>query len=638
MKNLRTKGKSTIVWILMGLLLLGLGGFGVTSFTGGQTEIGRVGETKVDTQSYYNALRGQMDNITRQTGQRFTIEEARAMGLTQAVQAQLFGNAALTEEARQAGVSVGDRAVAEAITAAGAFQGPGGFDRAAYGEVLRRQGLTEDRFERDIRNEIAREILAEAVVSGVTPPQALIGRAAKWRLEKRDISWLEMTADDLPAPVRPADDEILQSWHKANADRFTAPEARRISYVWLTPEMLAEQVELDETALRELYDAKADEYHQPARRMVGRLVYESAEAAQAAKARIEAGEANFEQLAIERGLTLQDTDLGEMTEAELGAAAGPVFAAEDNGVVGPVDTDLGPALFSVNAILDPVEVSYEDALPELRAEAAAARARRIISDQAPQIEDMLAGGATLEQVAEDTEMTLAEIEWTAADEAGPGEMGGYPSFREQAAAVSERDFPELFELEDGGIFALRLDEIVPPTLIPFEEVREKVAADWAQSEAHRQLLALAEERKLDAVSSTMPGAEATPAPDGTDSATEAPESEAQTAQLVWQIETGLLRDGWLEAAPPQLIPEAFTLDEGETEIVDDAGRVALVRVDKIIPADLSQGEAGEIVARAESRLGQSLQADFYDYYARAAQERNGVTLNQAAIASVESQM
>ena len=29
MKNLRTHGKSTIIWVLMGLMVLGLGGFGV---------------------------------------------------------------------------------------------------------------------------------------------------------------------------------------------------------------------------------------------------------------------------------------------------------------------------------------------------------------------------------------------------------------------------------------------------------------------------------------------------------------------------------------------------------------------------------------------------------------------------------
>lgn len=640
MSSLRTKGKSTIVWILMGLLLLGLGGFGVTSFTGGSSEIGAVGETEIDAQSYARALQGEVDNISRQTGQRITMEQARAMGLTQAVQAQLFNAAALAEEARLAGVSVGDRAVADAITTAQAFQGPGGFDRAAYTETLRRQGMTEERFERDVRSDLARTILQAAVVSGVSAPKVQAEQTAGWQLEKRDISWVELTATDLAGPVNPANDEILTAWHQANADRFTAPEIRKISYVWMTPDMLADTVELDETALRELYDAKAAEYIQPARRLVGRLVFENTDAAAAAKARLDAGEVNFEQLATERGLTLADTDLGEKTEAELGAAGAPVFAATDNGVVGPVDTDLGPALFAVNAILDPVNVSFEEALPDLRAEAAADRARRLIADQAPAVEDLLAGGATLEQVAEETGAEFGQIDWTATLEAAPGEIGGYPSFREHAAAVTDRDFPELFELEDGGVFALRLDEVVPPTLIPFEDVREKVAADWAEGEAHRQLVALAEERKLQVVSETIPpmpsvdGPEAAETADG--AAAEAP--APQPAAPAWTQEVGLLRDGYLETAPPSLIGEAFKLAEGETEIVDDGKRVALVRVDRIEPADLSDEAATEILDHARTRLEQSLQFDMFDYYSRAVQAQNGVTLNPAGIAAVESRM
>ena len=37
MTSLRTKGKSTVVWLLMGMVLLGLGGFGITNFSGTST-------------------------------------------------------------------------------------------------------------------------------------------------------------------------------------------------------------------------------------------------------------------------------------------------------------------------------------------------------------------------------------------------------------------------------------------------------------------------------------------------------------------------------------------------------------------------------------------------------------------------
>ena len=35
------------------------------------------------------------------------------------------------------------------------------------------------------------------------------------------------------------------------------------------------------------------------------------------------------------------------------------------------------------------------------------------------------------------------------------------------------DFPEAIVLEDGGVVALRLDEVVPAAPIPFDEARER---------------------------------------------------------------------------------------------------------------------------------------------------------------------
>ncbi|MFH7450842.1 peptidylprolyl isomerase, partial [Pseudomonas syringae pv. tagetis] len=90
---------------------------------------------------------------------------------------------------------------------------------------------------------------------------------------------------------------------------------------------------------RDLYQSRIDEFQQPERRMVERLVYPSEADAAAAKARLDAGEVSFEQLAAERGLTLTDIDLGERAEAELGAAGPAVFALDQPGVVGPVQTD-----------------------------------------------------------------------------------------------------------------------------------------------------------------------------------------------------------------------------------------------------------------------------------------------------------
>ena len=627
MTSLRTKGKSTVVWLLMGMVLLGLGGFGITNFSGTSTAaIGAVGDTEITADDYLRGIRSEMQGFAAQTGQNLTPEQARTFGIPQTVQARLFTAAALEEEARRIGLSVGDETVLRDLTAAPGFQTTGGeFDPVRYQEVLRQEGLRPAEFEEDVRMDAARLILQRAVIGGVTVPPTLREGTAAWILEKRDFSWDELTAEDLSAPVAAPDDETLTAWHKANADRFTSPEVRRITYAWLTPEMLADTVQLDEAALRDLYQGRISEFQQPERRMVERLVYESEEAAAAAKARLDAGQVTFEQLAAERGLTLSDIDLGEVSEADLGAAGSAVFALAQPGVVGPVQTDLGPALMSMNAILEPVNIPFEQAVVDLRAEAAADRARRVIEEQAADLEDRIAGGATLEDLAEATDMELGSIDFSAET---PSEgIAAYQSFRERARAVTPTDFPQIFQLDDGGVFALRLDEVVAPALIPFEEVRDEVLADWTAAETRRELKARAEERKL-LVESAASGDLPPPA-----------EGTAPATATAFRTATDVERDTGIEGVPQAVVAQGFRLAEpGEVSVVEAEGRVFLIRLDGIKPADLSAEEAAPVVNGVDQRLTESLQSDLFQAYARALQAQHGITLNDGALAAADARI
>ncbi|MDO6667699.1 SurA N-terminal domain-containing protein [Paracoccus sp. 1_MG-2023] len=638
MPNLRTKGKSSIVWILMGLMVMGLGGFGVTSFSGGSSRLGKVGDTDISAQDYGRALQAQINAISQQTGQRITMAQAREMGVPQSVMQQLVSAAALAEEADRIGVSVGDQQVAQAIRELGAFQGPNGdFDRTAYGQVLQREGYTESTFEEQIREDEARLILQRAVTGGVVAPEAMVDQTARWILQTRDLSWVELSEDDLIEEIATPDEEALRAWHEANADRFTAPEIRKLTYAWVTPDRLAPEVELDEAALRETYEQHIAEYQQPERRIVSRLVFPSVDEAEAAQAQIAAGEADFDSFVTARGLSAEDAELGEVTEADLGANGADVFALADTGVVGPLQTDLGPALFQVNAILDPIDIPFEAAQEDLRTEAAIDRAARQIATRSADYEDLLAGGVPLEEVAEDTEMQLGQIDWSAELRPEGGSIAGYDGFREIAAEVSTSDFPELHELADGGVFALRLDEIVQPTLIPFDEVRDEVAADWRRSELHRQLLARAADLRLQQMSDEVPVVDDQPAND--QPADEQPADEQTVASLDWQSETGLSRDAYMDGLPPQLLAQAFDLDEpGETEVVDAGDRVFLVRLDQVTEADLSDDNAAGIRDALSARLNQSLQGDIFDFYARHVQRNLDVTVNQQAVESVNSQV
>ncbi|MFN3527401.1 MAG: peptidylprolyl isomerase, partial [Paracoccus sp. (in: a-proteobacteria)] len=107
----------------------------------------------------------------------------------------------------------------------------------------------------------------------------------------------------------------------------------------------------------------------------------------------------------------------------------------------------------------------------------------------------------------------------------------------------------------------------------------------------------------------------------------------------WTAETAVTRDAWLQGLPQPLLVQAFAIgEEGEVEVVDAGDRVLLVRLDAIGDADLSSEDALMIKDRVAARIGQSLQGDIFDYYARHVQREQRIEVNQSAINTINTQV
>ena len=66
------KAMNAVVWVLMAMLILSLGGFGVSEFGTSGSNVAEVGNEKIDSQTYANALQQNLQGISQQTGQAFT--------------------------------------------------------------------------------------------------------------------------------------------------------------------------------------------------------------------------------------------------------------------------------------------------------------------------------------------------------------------------------------------------------------------------------------------------------------------------------------------------------------------------------------------------------------------------------------
>ena len=609
----KRKGASVFIWVLMAMLIAGVGGFGVTNFGGNITSIGTVGDREIPVNDYARALRQELNAFSAQFGQPVNLPQAQALGLDKQVLQGVITRTALDGEAQRVGVSAGDAVVASQLSAIPAFQGTAGsFDRETYRLALSQNDMNEAGFEATLRNDIARSLIQGAIVGGFTAPAALTDTIAAYAGERRGYSLLRLTEADLPVPLTEPTDVGLTAYYTTNIATFTRPEAKRITYAALLPDALAKDMPVDDQQLRDLYQTKIADYIIPEKRLVERLVYPTDAEAAAAKAKLDGG-ATFESLVAERKLTLEDIDLGDVSRAELGAAGDAVFALAGPGVVGPLQSALGPALFRMNAVLAAQETTFDQARDDLAAQMQQDAARRAIADKVEAIDDLLAGGATLEEVAKEQGMVLATTDYAVGADDNDA-IAGYTDFRDAAAKLAQGDFAEAVILDDGGVVAMRLDAVVPPTPVPFADVRDKVAVA-----ARADLLASALADHAVTVKSAVEGGAALGS-FGIVSRTAATD-----------------RQGFVEGAPETLMPALFEMAPGDVRVIEGPGFTAVVALNSVAPA-LTEGD--DAVALREAIVVQATQGisgDAFTLYTNALTAEAGITLDQSAINAVHAQ-
>ncbi|NOD63222.1 MULTISPECIES: peptidylprolyl isomerase [unclassified Ruegeria] len=601
----------TFVWILMGLLMLGLAGFGATNLSGTVRTVAQVGDESISVDEYVRELQREIRAVEAQTGQPMQMSQARDLGLDQNALARLTALAALDNEVGQLGISIGDENLQQEIVAIPAFQGvDGSFDREAYRFQLEQIGMTDSEFETDLRKETARTIVQGAIMGGVEMPATLTDTMTDYIGARRSFTVATVGTEALENPIAEPTDAQIQTYYDENGDLFTLPRTKQLTYAILSPAMLIDSVEVDQAALQKLYEDRSDEYNQPERRLVERLNFPDEQAASEAKAQLEVGGTTFEQLVRERDLELNDIDLGDVTREDLGEAADAVFAADLDTVVGPLPSVFGPALFRINGSLAADNVPFEEAEPTLREELAAERARRLIEAQSEDINDMLAGGATLEELADETEMELGQIDWT---RESSDEIAAYDGFRVAAEAVQEGDFPEIAFLEDGSIFALRLNEVLPRRPEPLDSARDRVAAAWLQAETNKAL-----EDRANAVLTQL-----------------ATDGDFTTTGLPFRVENALTRTAFLDDVPADFMNEVFQMEPGELRVIGGNGAALLVRLDEVLPpADTD--ELRQLREALSAQMNQALSQNIFNAYVRDAQTRARPVVDQQALNAVQS--
>ncbi|MEQ9638828.1 MAG: SurA N-terminal domain-containing protein [Alphaproteobacteria bacterium] len=629
---LRTSAGTWVVRIFLMVLVASFAVWGIGDIFRAQSTTGviSVGERDFGGNEVAAAFNRDLRRLQLQFGPEFDTQQAREMGLLQTTVRQLIARGLFDEATRELDMTIPDDALsAEVLNNPGFKDEFGRFDRFRFENLMRENGFTEAAYLDATRRDMTRAQLLNGLTVGVHPPKALTEAFYRFQQERRVATVLALP-DTALAEVAPPDEETLKAYHQNHAARYTAPEYRAVSYFTLKPADLLDEVAVSEDELRAAYEDSIGQYSIEARREVEQILLDS-EAAAKEVAEAIAGGTDFYAAAQQfTGTDAEATKLGVVTPTSLPlpqAAVDAIFALDEGGVSAPVESDLGWHLFRVADVVAQASTrSFEEVREDVSRQLGLEKAAELMYGFANRIEDAFAGGASVEEVVAEFNLTLTRvpsIDQRGADRAGNAVPDLPSGQRFLAAAFEEQpgDEPRLLESDENDYFLVRVDGITEPAIRPLDEVRETVVADWTNDQraqaAEAKIAELAEKARggtgLEALKEDVGGTLTTTEP---------------LLRTDFAAEAGFGEDA---------IKALFAATPGAVIVGANAagtGRV-IAKLESVRDASLTS--AGEDMARIAQLVGQSIADDIRNQFQTKLANTYEVTVNQAALNSLFEQ-
>ena len=308
----------------------------------------------------------------------------------------------------------------------------------------------------------------------------------------------------------------LRTFYQNNQDRYMEPEKREIAYVLLNREDLEKEVHPSEDDVKRYYEDNA-----------GRFTHDKQMRAQHILFRIkpDAPEAEVEKIRAQAQKILDEAkkgkDFGELAKkysqdeatakkgGELGffsskkmepAFSAAAFALKPGEISDLVRTPYGYHIIKSEEVTEARTDPLQEAKSEIEKDIKSQEAQDIAFKQARNLRDLAYARKDIAKAAGEMKMAVSEPVWITMSEDTPDSP--FPAqVRSKLFQLSQGDVSDMLEIPQGFVVA-QLKSIKKPQPIPFENVKDKVTADFRADQAKElarkhasEILAQAKERK-----------------------------------------------------------------------------------------------------------------------------------------------
>ena len=622
LQAIRSRASSFVVKILFGVLVISFGVWGIGDIfrnRGADTTVAKVGGHNIDIRTLNQAVQQDAERWRQALhGTTLDNEQLKQLGIVDTALQRLIDGQLTDLEVSHLGLAVSDQAIDDMIRANKGFQNAQGqFDPSLYLQFVASQHMTPQQFKAQLRDDIGRQNLEEALVAGIKPPAVLVDTLYRMRAEKRTAEAVVLPPSAAADPGTPSDTDIAAFYDK-HKDEFRVPELRSFSLGTLLLDDVAAQIKVPDDKLKQEYQNRLNEFQAPEERHFEQILLPDEDKAKAAAAELAQGK-DFATVAKDiAGATPDTLDLGFFKEDDLPAQlAKPAFALKPGETTPPIHDALGWHILRLVEVKPAATQPFDAVKDKLAKEIARDEAGDQMAKQYDKLEDALAGGATFAEVAQRFGLKVTKVENVDANGRGsdgkPAELPvSSADILKTAFSTDAGQMSQLDDLGENGYYVLQVDKVTPAAVKPLDQVKPQVVELWQQEKRDAALEALAKEIAGE-VKSGKPLAEI-----------------AAQHKLTTFTTAPLSRAGGDPKVPPTLAASIFGAKPGEAVYAKGNDGYVVAVVKDVIAADPAKDQKG-VQEFADRLVAPGLRDDMLDEFDQALRKQYPVSIDQNAV-------
>ena len=624
LQTMRDLGKS---WLFKGLLLLLVASFGIWGvgdlFRGNpqQRAVAEVGPVKITVAELEQNFQASLPDARRVFGPELTAAQARELGLLDRSLNLLIESTLYEQEARRLGIMVSDAEAFRSFANRPELKDAKGiFRKDVWQQFLRQSGLTERTIIDNERRNMSRRIVLQTMTEGAGLPDLAIDNLYRARAQKRIVTMVTVARDAMPLPDAP-DAATLQAYYNANQHKFAEPERRSLTIAQLSVTDLQKDIVVSDEDIAAAYDARAKDYEHPEQRDLIQVVLQDeaaarklASAAKASKSLTTAAKAQGQETVA----------LNRVDEASiLPELYTTIFALKDGEIAEPVKSDLGWHVVQQTKTYPAGKVSLAEAKDKLRDTLKQEKAGDVFAQSANKLEDALAAGRSLEDLADSMKLRLVKtppIDKTGqlANGKPPAELPAKETVLPAAFGLGSGEPSSVLDDRQGNYLIVRADDITPSQTPALDSIKPQVLTAW-QDEARTKAAAEKAKQIAEALRAGKPASSF---------ASDKGVSIRRSQPL------SLLGDSD-KAVPTASLGKIMGLKQGEVIADADTKDSYVFQLAELIDADPAKDVAGR--GGVAEQLSARVPTEYIEQYSKALRTRFPVKIHDAVLNSLKQQ-